>query len=256
MAEGRILARAFPLMLMALAMLLLMGPELFRVVDIFGNRMNTMFKLSYQAWTLLALACAYALYYLGSRYSGAGSLVRVAGYAWMGLLAIGLTVSAYYPAAAAYTKTSGLAGSGTLDGLAYVAVDSIGELRAIQWLKEHYEPGDVIVESVGGAFYIPQPDGRISASTGIPTVLGWADHERQWGRSGEALQKREEAVERLYQTRATQEAKEVLDRYGVTYVFVGPRERAQYGTEGLAKFVTLGDVVFQEGDVVIYRVRE
>ena len=253
MPKGMILARAFPLMLMALAMLLLMGPELFRVVDIFGNRMNTMFKLSFQAWTLLALAGAYALYYLGSRYSGAGSWVRVAGYAWIGLLAIGLVGSAYYPAAAAYTKTSGLAGSSTLDGLAYVAGSSTGELLGIQWLKENYQPGDRIIEAVGDDY---SDYGRVSASTGIPTVLGWTFHEEQWRGSREPFEGRQEDVRRLYQTRATHEATEVLNRYGVTYIFVGPRELVSYGTEGLAKFVTLGDVVFQEGDVVIYRVRE
>ena len=253
MTAGKKLARVFPLMLLALAVLLLMGSELLYVLDFFGNRMNTIFKLSYQAWVLLALACSYALYYLGFRYSRAGPALRVVGYGWIGLLAIVVLASVYYPAAAVYSKTSGLAGGGTLDGLAHVAKSNMGEYRGIQWLKENYQPGDTIIEAVGDDY---SDYGRVSSSTGIPTVLGWTFHEEQWRGSRKPFEGRQEAVQQLYQTRDPQEASEILRRYGVTYVFAGPRERAKYGTGGLAKLADLGDVVFQEGNVVIYRVRE
>ena len=246
------LAHVFPLLLMALAVLLLMGPELFYLLDLFNNRMNTMFKLYYQAWILLALASSYALYYLGSRYGRSGPLIRLASYGWIGLLLAGAVASVYYPLAAAHNKTSGLAGQPTLDGLAYVANSSAGELKAIRWLNEHYRPGDRIVEAVGDDY---SDYGRVSASTGIPTVLGWTFHEEQWRGSRKPFQGRREAVQRLYQTSDPQEAKEILREYGVTYIFIGPRERVSYGTKGLAKFADMGTIVFQEGDVVIYRVR-
>ena len=252
MSVGSGLARAFPLVLLALAMLLLMGPELFYLLDLFGGRMNTVFKLSYQAWPLLAVACSYALYYLGSRYGTAGLALRLAGYGWGGLLAVGLIASLYYPAAATYTKTSGLGGNATLDGLAYMAASSQGELRGIQWLNENYRPGDIIVEAVGDDY---SEYGRVSASTGIPTVLGWTFHEEQWRGSRVPFEGRQESVQRLYQTTDPQEAREILHQYGVTYILMGPRERAKYGTDGLAKFSALGSIQFQDEDVVIYRVR-
>ena len=63
---------AIPLVLLAVAMLILVGAELFRVVDVFGNRMNTVFKVYYQAWLLLALVGAYALYHWHRHRPGRG----------------------------------------------------------------------------------------------------------------------------------------------------------------------------------------
>ena len=245
-------ASTFPFMLIAIAALLLIGPELFYVVDVFNNRMNTMFKLYYQAWVLLAVASSYALYYLVSRYSGAGARIRVPGYVWAGLVVLGGVASVYYPLAAGYSKTSGLAGEATLDGLAYVAQESPAEFAAIQWLKKNHSQGDAIVEAIGDDY---SSHGRVSASTGIPTILGWIGHEEQWRGSRKPFEGRPEAVESLYQSADPQEAREILDRYGVTYIIVGPRERAKYGIQDTEKFDRFGDVAFQEGDVVIYRVR-
>ncbi|MSQ22393.1 MAG: hypothetical protein EXR53_03675 [Dehalococcoidia bacterium] len=246
-------ASSFPLMLLALALFLLIGAELFYLVDIFNNRMNTIFKLYYQAWVLLAVVCSYAIYYLCSRYSGSGAWIRFPGYVWAGLVILGLVASVYYPLAAGYTKTSGLAGKATLDGLAYVANEDLGELQSIQWLKKNHQPGDVIVEAVGDDY---SSYGRVSASTGIPTILGWVGHEHQWRGSTKPFEGRLQAVEMIYKTDDPQEAKEILHTYGVTYILVGPRERAKYGIQGMDKFNALGDVAFQEGDVVIYRVRK
>ncbi|MBI4338384.1 MAG: hypothetical protein HY680_00345, partial [Chloroflexi bacterium] len=240
----------FPFLLAALALLLLMGPELFRVVDLFGNRMNTMFKLSYQAWTILAAASAYAVHFLSSRIFGKGPVVRLLGYGWALLLAGGLVASLYYPAAAAYTKAQAPPEQATLDGLAYVFKSSPGEYEAIQWLKGSYKEGEVLVEAVGDDY---SDYGRVSASTGVPTVLGWTFHEEQWRGSRESFAGRQEAVQRLYQTEDLAQAREILSRYGVTYIYVGPRERAKYGRDGLTKFAELGEEVFSQGDVVIYR---
>ena len=44
-----------------------------------------------------------------------------------------------------------------------------------------------------------------------------------------------------------------LDRYDVEYVYVGPRERATYGTEGLSKFASFMETVFSQDDVEIFR---
>jgi uncharacterized membrane protein len=246
------LARAYPFVLLGMAALLVMGPELFRVADLFGNRMNTMFKLSYQAWALLALACSYALYSLVARLTRAGALGRLLLFAWLGVVAAGMVVSMYYPAAAAYTKAAP-SKQATLDGLAYVARSAPGEYQAIGWLRRNYRDGEVMVEAVGDDY---SDYGRVSASTGVPTILGWTFHEEQWRGSRRPFEGRQEAVRRLYQTGDVGEAKAILVGYGVTYIYVGNRERSKYGSDGLAKFGELGAVAFQEGDVVIYRVRE
>ena len=48
-------ATTFALILVFAGLLATLGPELFRIVDVFGNRMNTVFKFYYQAWILLAV---------------------------------------------------------------------------------------------------------------------------------------------------------------------------------------------------------
>src|SRR5439155_346292 len=56
----------FALLLSSTALLLVLGTEFFYVGDVFNSRMNTVFKLYYQAWMMLALAGGFALYYLAS----------------------------------------------------------------------------------------------------------------------------------------------------------------------------------------------
>ena len=252
------LALTFVLAMAAVALLLVMGPELFRIVDLFGNRMNTVFKLSYQAWALFAVVGAFALYYVVSRFSGMNPLLRLAAYGWAGVLAVGVLVSLYYPLAAAYTKSVGPSGNATLDGLAYIEAANPSERFGIQWLKENAGADDRIVEAVGDSY---SEYGRISSSTGIPTVLGWKFHEEQWRGSRKPFEGREEDVRDLYQTASLEEAREILDKYRINYVIVGPREMTTYGSEGLSKFEQLGELVFPSpadstnpGEVLIYRV--
>ncbi len=48
----------------------------------------------------------------------------------------------------------------------------------------------------------------------------------------------------------------LLDKYDISYVYVGPVERARYPTAGLAKFAQLMEPVYSAGSVTIYRVGE
>ncbi len=52
----------FALGLSATAALLILGSELFFILDTFNGRMNTIFKLYYQAWLLLSVAGGFVLY--------------------------------------------------------------------------------------------------------------------------------------------------------------------------------------------------
>ena len=242
----------FVLSIVSLALLLALGPEFLRVDDLFHNRMNTIFKLYYQAWTLLAIASAFGLYFLNSTKPPSGSVYKWALRGWW-VLAGGLFLaSLYYPVEAVLTK-GGNGGENTLDGLAYIARSSPGEYAAIQWLQENGKEGEGIVEAVGDSW---SPYGRVSSSTGMPTVLGWPWHEHQWRGSREPFEGREEDVRTIYTTPDASEAVRLLKEYDVQYVMVGPRERASYGLGGLAKFPRIGEAVFESEDVTIYRVRE
>lgn len=98
--------------------------------------------------------------------------------------------------------------------------------------------------------------GRISSKTGLPTLLGWAWHEQRWRGSWDALGTRREDTERIYTTTSVAEAQDLLQEYGVTYVYVGPLEKEEYGEGGLAKFAQFMDVIFRNEQVTIYQMPE
>jgi uncharacterized membrane protein len=84
-------------------------------------------------------------------------------------------------------------------------------------------------------------------------VLGWPGHERIWRGSDKPAAGRQDDVARAYTTTSPGEAKEVLEKYDVEYVYVGYLEKEAYGEAGLAKFVTFMEVVYQNDSVTIYQ---
>jgi uncharacterized membrane protein len=243
-------APLFALLITSVSLLLILGTEFFYVGDVFNNRMNTVFKLYYQAWLLLSIAGGFALYYLASTwrvsFDGA-SRYRIA---WAAGAALLLAGAALYPLGGTWNRTDGdpTGGGPFLHGLAHF---SPGERAAIDELSKVADGQDVVIAEAVGNDY--SSASRISAATGIPTIVGWIGHENQWRGSPEPYAGRFEDVNTLYSTTDMAQARDILTRYGVTYVYVGQLERQQYESSGgLAKFESM-PVMFQSGEVTIYR---
>jgi uncharacterized membrane protein len=113
----------------------------------------------------------------------------------------------------------------------------------------------VILEAPGDHYAAYQYVGRVSALTGLPTLLGWGNHEHQWRGNYDEAARREPDIEALYNGLDTQRTLALLDKYGITYVYVGELEQQRYRAEGLEKFGALMDVAYQQGGVTIYRRR-
>ena len=249
-------APLFILVLLFTGFLLLMGCELFYVDDLFGagyERMNTVFKLYYQAWVFFAIGSAFGLYYLGSRWRAATIPRKLARALWWGLCALLIAGSLIYPIAATLTMTNAFGGEPTLDGLAFVERTNPAEYEAIEWLNSNVGGAPVIVEAAGGFFtdYF-----RVSARTGLPTILGCPNHELQWRGSYLPFEGREADINLIYQGEDIDLVQGLLEKYGVTYVYVGDLEREQYGMEVGERFEDFMDVVFENEGVTIYKVRE
>ncbi len=247
---------AFSLALASLGLLLIMGPELMYVDDGFGppsERMNTIFKLYYQAWVLLAVASGFAVYYWRSLRQTVSGWGRSLSMAWACAFIVLLAGSLYFAPAAAASRVREAGGDPTLDGLAFVGRARPAEYEAIRFLRDEAPRGSGISEAVGEW----SDAGLISRSTGIPTVFNWPGHQVQWRGSDSEFGGRAEDVARIYQTQDVEEARSLLRTYDVEYVYVGPRETAQYGTEGLAKFSDPAHfrLAFHDDDVYIYHVR-
>jgi YYY domain-containing protein len=253
-AVGALLSRKleaperFLWLLIAGGVICIVLPEVVYVRDEFDGsalfRMNTVFKLGYQAWLLLAVAAACALPWASAW------LPRVAWPLWAALTAILLLFAAIYPYAGTYARKGGFAASPTLDGLNWLRPSSPGDPPAMEWLREH-TPGSAVVLEAVGEDYSAFGHARISTFTGRATVLGWGGHEVQWDHQPG---NREADVKTLYTTTDLDRARELLDRYRVGYVVFGPIERTTYGDAGLAKWDQLGAKVFDRDGTTIWRV--
>ena len=261
--------RLFATVLAVLGLGLIIGSEFLFIRDFFNNRGNTVFKLYYQAWILLAAASAFAVYYWLSTIQSRTGWRATFSYAWAAAFILLLIGSLYYPLAAAKTKPDTPYAGPTLDGLSFVQQNRPAEYDAIAWLKQNASPDAAIVEAVGEW----SDWGLISRSTGLPTIVNWLGHQKQWRGGWEKFDAnkpdvsralrdkyfddRTAEVERIYTTLDPAEAQVILYKYDIDYVYIGQRERDKYGIEGIPKFDAIADAVFADpnGEAIIYRVR-
>ena len=251
--RGKSSGTIFPLLLLAAAAYLLSGAELFHLADFFGNRMNTVFKVYYQAWLLLGIVGAFGIYYCVSRFKQLQVLGRGAQLALGGAACLLLIGALYYPVGATLDRTGVLGehhdfSSNTLDGLQFIKNSHPGEYAAITWLRDEAAPGR-IVEAVGEDY---SEFSRVSAATGRPTILGWKGHEHQWRGTAETFQGREEDIARIYQSDDPLVVYRLLSFYDVRYVYMGHRERAKYGVSQPAALDGVFETAFKRDSVVIY----
>ena len=239
----------FAVLLILFGGLLVLIPEFIFLRDQFDNRMNTIFKFYFQAWMLWGVAAAYGSAVL-LRKSLRSAWTKVYSFVLVVVLWIGLA----YPTMAVDTRLNNFKQNPEnvlqLDGAAHSAYLSQEDKAAVAWLQT--APLGTLVEAVGGSY---THYARISTHSGQPSLLGWPGHESQWRGGGEEKGSREQDISRLYTTNNWAEAKQIIQRYGIRYIYIGALERTTYDVhEG--KFIHLLQPVFQFGSVTIYEVPE
>jgi len=244
----------FILLLIATGALLTLGPEFVYLRDNFGQRINTIFKFYYQAWVMFGVSALYAIGYLWLAWRGskrALPILATAGYALAFLVALLFPIYAVNSRALEYRGPVTAEGRrpATLDGLAQMAAFYPGDYAAVLWLDENVPDTSVVLEAVGGQY---TNYGRISAGSGLPTILGWAGHEYQWRGATPEPAIREPVVTEIYTSPNLERVSDLLDSYDVHYIIVGGLERETYGTAGLEKFSENLDVAFESNDLTIY----
>ncbi|WP_420644046.1 DUF2298 domain-containing protein [Candidatus Leptofilum sp.] len=253
----------FVLLLIATGALLTLGPEFVYLRDNFGVRLNTVFKFYYQAWVMFGVAGLFSLSYLwlAARESGR-KLVPASVTVVYTAVFIGTLLFPYLAVQSRAIEFRGPTDAAnrqppTLNGLAQTATFNPDEYAAIMWLRDNVDGTPTIVEAVGGQY---SAYGRISASTGIPTLLGWAGHEYQWrGYSTPEPAERDPVVQQIYTLPGwdNNNIANTLTEYGVDYIYVGNLERNTYGIDGRLpgsnKFNEQLEVAYQNSSVTIYR---
>ena len=231
-------------------------------------RWNTSLKVGVQAWTLGAAGAAAATVVLLGRHGGRlGSAVE--GWAASGessapdarsalssavavvLVVAVIVATAVFPIMMFTVEVGEPAADGhydpSLDGMKAVENFHPGELEALLWLDER-SGRPTIVEVPGASYGWSNP---ASTFSGLPTVVGW-DHQAEY-RSMDAYERRVRHVDTIY-AGDWPRAGELLERYDVTYVYVGPNEREMYGDAMRSFDREAFSVAHESGEVTIYRV--
>ncbi len=255
---------------------IVIGCELIFVRDFLQGgdykRMNTIFKFYIPAWFLFSFAAtdSFSRIFSGIRrlqghsYSGISrrlSFPFLLSMFWVVCFGLLFLASLVFPVMGMYARRhhrdvyNRTYLPPTLDGLAYIRAQDPAEYKAIQWLNEEVAGTPVILEATGADYLYEYA--RISANTGLPTVLGWRSHAEQrehW----EHAHQRVDDIRTIYASENIMQVLHLLRRYHVEYIYIGRTERKDFPAPALQKFQHYPEhfeQVFSLGEVVMYRVR-
>jgi len=238
----------FVLMLTVLSTILILLPEFVYVKDIYPTyyRANTMFKLVYEAFMLLSLSSGYILVKLISNIKRKKILIP-----FFVVSLILLSLIFIYPVFAINSYYNNLKTYNSLDGTAYLSSLYPNDYKLINWLNKNIQGQPVILEASGDSY---TDYARISANTGLPTVIGWSVHEWLWRGTYDIVAPRIADVQTLYTTKDLSAAKSLMRKYNISYVVVSSLERQKYPNLNEQTFSKLGKIVFRSGDTRLYRI--
>lgn len=245
-------SRAFAGVLTLLGLGLTLAPEYVFLKDVFSTRMNTIFKFYFQAWVVWSLAGAW---WLAEAHGPTATRLKrgAVALAWL-LIAAGWVYTGFAIPARAGQNQGFYGGAGALDGAAWLADRNAEDWEAITWLNTYVPGRPVIAEAPGDRRRAYVYEGRVSALTGLPTLLGWGGHQSQWRGNYDVPTQREAALETLFTTTDVPLTRALLAQYEVAYIYIGPLERERYSEAGLEKFAALFPAVFKNTGVTIYQV--
>lgn len=259
-------ATGFVLLLVGIGIILTLVPEFVYLRDNFGTRINTIFKFYYQAWVAFSLASAYGVYsiLMDSTSPRPGIIIRIL---FGAMLSILLIMGLSYPVLGIHSRTMIETGRFsaspdevrplTLDGGTRMPLNN-DDYQVVMCLNDLVDNVQdvIVVEAVQHAYRSYYS--RAGSLTGIPTLLGWENHERQWRGAtyDEIAGTRRADIDRLYDDLRWDVALEIINRYGIDYIVYGATERQQYTPAGEEKFMDYLDIICEQGDARVYYVGE
>ena len=266
---------AVPILIVALFLMvlfLIIFPEIFYFKDIYTTypRANTMFKLVFQGFMLLGILLslffslvlfeqsndkrffAWRLIDLRQLFSNKKKKLFLLKVRLRKFFLLFLPISFFlffstlvYPYLAYRSYYNGLKNYQGLDGLAWFARKYPEDFVLMDYLKKNEKQQINIVEAVGESY---TEFARISAFSGMPTILGWRVHEWLWRAGWDQPAQRTGEVETIYNDPTSTAARSYLKKYQIKYIVVGDKEREAYEKMDLQGLLSLGKVAVAEGD--------
>jgi len=227
-------------------------PEIVYVKDIYSGdykRANTMFKLTYQAFIMFGICFGYIFVRL-LRYGRKKSHKTAAA---VSLVIFSLTLPYCINAVKWYGNILDRSGYKGIDATAFIKEDFKDDYPAIKWLTENISGTPVVLEANGLSYSDYQ---RVSVITGLPTVLGWYTHEQLWKTNTDRtndevlsqLNRRADDIQTIYTSEDENLVRELIIKYNISYIYVGPLEEEKYGWINHELIKSLGEVVFENPD--------
>ncbi len=247
--------------------LLTLVVELVHLVGDIG-RMNVVFKLYMQAWLLINLATASGLAIVLRKQKRWTKRIQALVQIPLIILLMSATLFPILATRDKATDRMSYVAPHTLDGMEYmqssffyldgIQMDLSQDYRAIKWMQENVKGSPVILE---GQTLEYSWGNRFTIYTGLPSVVGWNYHQRQqralWANN--AVWDRVNSVNEFYLTSDQGYVENYLVQHDIRYIVLGQLERIRYYGDGLQKFDALEgvlwDMVYQDGDTIIYKVK-
>ena len=233
---------------------LILLPEILYVKDIYSGdykRANTMFKLTYQAFVMFGICFSFILI----RLLAFGRTKQQRYFARAGLFLFFLTLCYVQNATKAwYGNIFNRDGYKGMDATAFMKEELPEDYEATKWIRENIKGTPVMLEANGDSYTIYE---RISVNTGLPTVLGWYTHERLW-KSGPGvtddmvvsmLNDRAADIETIYTSDEEEVVRSLLEKYDISYIYVGGPEAKKYAFLNHEMLRNLGTVVYEAPDL-------
>ena len=220
-------------------------PELVYVRDIYENgnaRANTMFKLTYQAYIMFGMTMVYVIF--RQLFVNRKKILKAVGVIGLALLLwtcgyFGKSVDSWFGQVLDPSQYKGL------NATAFLETDYAEDVGAIRWLKENIEGSPVVLEANGDSYSEYE---RVSAMTGLPTVMGWYVHEWLWRNDVADLNAKADEIETIYTSTNAAEVQMLVEKYDISYIFVGSCEREKYADLNNEVLQSLGEIVYQDPD--------
>jgi uncharacterized membrane protein len=128
-----------------------------------------------------------------------------------------------------------------LDATAFMETTMPDDDQAIGWLNENVNGIQVVLEANGDSYTDYQ---RVSVMTGLVSPLGWRSHEWLWKGDSSLLDARALDIETIYTSFDEEEVLALIDKYHISYIYVGKLEQEKYETINHELLKKLGNVVF------------
>ena len=182
--------------------LILIAVENFRVIDLFDNRMNTVFKSYFQVWILVSLFAPMLMAKLNLFQNSKNKSITVF------FIAI-FTISFVQFSSNIYYSTDKFIFKKTLNSSEFIEDYHEGALNVVDWISTNTKKEDIIFYEVGNDYEISS---FFSSLTGRSTPIGWPGHQKQWGRDPDEINSR------VNDLRDYGDNLEILNKYNVNYL--------------------------------------